>query len=773
MKGWITAAAAILGGATVAWAAAPPPLTSLRQIHALSNAEASHALPVAFEATVTYFRSYERTMFVEDDGNAIYVQAVTGTNLVPGDRILIKGITEPSFRPFVRSSSITFLGHGAVPKPERVTFDQLMRAERDCHYVTLQAHVRTADLVTTSNVVSTRLHLIADGGEAEAVVDSSDPAPLKDLLDTDVEVTGAASGRFDGKMQQTGVEIHVTSLADIRMLGRGQSSPWALPVTPMDRILAAYHVKDLTQRIQVRGTITYYQPGSMLVLQDGSKSLWVMTETQAPLRIGNKAEAIGFPTVHDGFLALADAEVQEKQEYEPVVPQMEDWQLLSSSKHIFDLVSINATVLAEVRRGVQDEYVLSSDGELFSAIYRHPIPPIPTPPMKMIPLGSRVRVTGICMLSRSNPFDGQVPFEILLRSFDDLDVLARPSALNVRNLLYAVSGLLLVVLAVSGWGWTLKTKVRRQTAALAARIEAEAALERRMAKLEQGRSRILEDINGARPLAEILEEVTELESLRLFGVPVWCEVAGGARLGKYPRDLSQLRIEQVEIPSRTGSLLGMLYAGFDARRPHEAEEASALSTGVKLAALAIETRRLYTDLRHRSEFDQLTDVHNRFSLEKYIDSLIDEARASAGVFGLVYVDLDDFKQVNDLYGHRVGDLYLQEVAARMKRQLRSADMLARLGGDEFAAVMPVVASRSQAEEIALRLERSFDDPFLVEGYTLHGSASVGIALYPEDGGTRDSLLSAADAAMYVTKHIRKQARADNVDEAGFSAGRRR
>jgi diguanylate cyclase (GGDEF)-like protein len=98
---------------------------------------------------------------------------------------------------------------------------------------------------------------------------------------------------------------------------------------------------------------------------------------------------------------------------------------------------------------------------------------------------------------------------------------------------------------------------------------------------------------------------------------------------------------------------------------------------------------------------------------------------------------------------------LQEVSLRMKRQLRSGDMLARLGGDEFAALVPVVRSRAALEEIAQRLERCFDAPFAVEGYVLRGGASVGVATYPEDGSTAASLLSAADAAMYVAKQTKR------------------
>jgi diguanylate cyclase (GGDEF)-like protein len=432
--------------------------------------------------------------------------------------------------------------------------------------------------------------------------------------------------------------------------------------------------------------------------------------------------------------------------------------LLTSSRHIFDLVSIDATVVAAVREATQDEYVLAADGQLFSAIYRHPATvdaaPVAPPPMKEIPLGSKVRVTGICMLASANPFEGDVPFDILMRNFDDLTVIARPSSFNVRNLSIAVGTLLLLVFAVSAWGWTLKAKVRRQTTALAARIASEAALERRMAQLELRRSRILEDINGSRPLAEVLEQVTDGVSFRLHGARCWCEVTGGARLGNRPIDTSEMRVVHVDIPSRSGQVLGVLSAGFSLDAPQAADEREALSRGAELAALAIETRRLYADLHHRSEFDQLTDIHNRFSLEKYLNALIDESRETAGVFGLIYIDLDAFKQVNDVYGHRVGDLYLQQAAERMKHQLRSADMLARLGGDEFAVVLPLVGSRERADEIAHRLERSFDEPFSISGHRLLGSASVGVALYPEDGATRDCLLSAADAAMYVSKHTR-------------------
>ena len=336
---------------------------------------------------------------------------------------------------------------------------------------------------------------------------------------------------------------------------------------------------------------------------------------------------------------------------------------------------------------------------------------------------------------------------------------AAPSWLSVGNLIRVVGLLLLTVLIVSVWGWTLRTKVQRLTAVLSSHAESEATTERHNAQLEHQRGRILEDINSARPMHELIEEIAELVSYSLNDAPCWCEMTDGARLGHPVSEEAEVRLIRREIPARSGGSLGTLFAAVEPTAPLAPEEAAALEAGVRLATLAIETRKLYKDLVYRSEFDLLTDIYNRFSLDRYLEEQIETARQHDSIFGLIYIDLDEFKQVNDKYGHHVGDLYLQEVALRMKRQLRSGDMLARLGGDEFAALVPVVRSRSAAEEVAMRLERCFDAPFAVEGYVLRGAASVGLALYPEDATTIDNLLSAADAAMYVCKN-NKRSRAE-------------
>lgn len=731
-----------------ALAAQPIALNSVHAIHGLSNAEASRGLPVAADATVVYSRSYERLLFVQDGNAGFFVRPPFTMDLRAGDRIRIQGKTQGSFRPLVVADAITVLHHGTRPKAVRATFTDLIRATYDSELVTLRAKVRAADRVMSAGNLqcSSRLQLQMNGGHIEVNIDSCDETKLKQLLDDEVQITGVAAGKFDDKMQQTGVVLYVSSLGDLTILKQVESNPWSAPVEPMDKVLNKYHAHDMSQRVHVRGTITYYQPGSAVVLQDGSKSLWVHTHTRAPLQVGDLAEATGFPDAHDRMLALTDGELLDSQIQSPVSPRAATWQELAlwdSSKpvgHQYDLVSTEGELVAEVREASRDEYVLSSKGRLFTAIYRHPRQPAVLPDMRKFPIGSRLRVTGICTILDTNAINPgeEVPFDILLRSFDDLATAAGPPLLNERNLLFVAGILALMVLGLGCRDRVLDFRLRRENA--------------RAAYVERRRGAILESINGARPLMDILSDITEFASLKLESTPCWCQIEDGTKLGSWPDNLHAFRTVSEPIPARDGSSHGVMYAGFASGSKPHARESETLIVAAGLAALAVENRQLYADLQRRSEFDLLTGIHNRFSFERFLDRQMESTAKSMGSFGLIYVDLNRFKQVNDSYGHLIGDLYLREAASRMKGQLRPDDMLARLGGDEFAVVISGVHSRGEVEEIAHRLQCVFDEPFSLERHNLQGSASVGLAFYPHDGRDKDTLLSTADAAMYINKH---------------------
>jgi len=494
-----------------------------------------------------------------------------------------------------------------------------------------------------------------------------------------------------------------------------------------------------------------------VVLQDGSKSIWISTQTRIPLKVGDLADAIGFPDSRAGHLTLTSAEILDRKTQNPVVPLRTTSGKLASKVNTFDLVELEGKVVTEARTASKDEYVLESDGLVFSAVYRRPTTsgPEPFPEMKQIPVGAKVRVTGVCVPEDSGRYDRDRSFNLVLRTNDDIALVAGPSPVNTRSLLTVVS-VLLFVIALGAAYLVRARRVQKRTQAAAVRIEREASLERL-------RSRILEDINGSCPLSEVLEQIAALVVFKLDDGQCWLQIPE-LHWGAHPVDRYSSRIVQREILGRAGSSLGALYVAFDASRKPNPEEAEALSAGAALSALAIETRKLYMDLFRRSEFDLLTNLHNRFSLDRHLEARIGGARQNAATFGLIYIDLDKFKEINDLYGHRVGDLFLCEVALRLAGQLRSVDMLARMGGDEFAALTPDLQSRADVLEIAQRLEHCFEAPFFIEGHSLRGSASMGIALYPEDGIDREALFSVADGAMYAVKHSRQQVSEDMLAE---------
>ena len=461
-----------------------------------------------------------------------------------------------------------------------------------------------------------RLQLLMEGGYFDANIDSDQASAFADLLDAELELTGVDAGEFDSKMHETGILLHIQSFSDVKVIKRAGPSPWSLPATPMDQVIKVYHYNDLTPRVRVHGTITYYQPGSAVVLQDGDKSIWISTLTQLPLRIGDAADATGFPDVHDGFINLTHGEIRDSLVLAPITPLPATWETISpkgydSPGHHNELVSIEGRVVTQVREASQDELVLAADGKLFSAIFHHPNDP--TVFLKSVPQGAKVRVTGICVLENSNPFISQVPFNMLLRGNDDITIVARPSLVNTRNLLLALGLLLVLVFVVLARGWALERKMRRQTAVMSARTEAEAELERQ-------RSRILEDINGARPLTEILEEIAAMVSSTLGGAPCWYVAADGTSLGNSPPEPQGLRVLQTEILSRSGPRAGNNLCRAPIRR-HSPPPAKPrrCKTGRAWPPWPSKPGRLYFDLRRRSEFDLLTDIPNRFAMEKFID----------------------------------------------------------------------------------------------------------------------------------------------------------
>ncbi len=153
--------------------------------------------------------------------------------------------------------------------------------------------------------------------------------------------------------------------------------------------------------------------------------------------------------------------------------------------------------------------------------------------------------------------------------------------------------------------------------------------------------------------------------------------------------------------------------------------------------------------------DNLTGLPNRALLFEYSTHVFDQAARNQHEGGMLFIDLDRFKPINDIHGHLVGDQVLKIIAHRIQSQVRKADLVFRLGGDEFLVLLPQLANSTEAAQIAQRVLRSLSDPMLVDGIELQLSGSIGISIFPRDGMDMQSLVNAADNAMYHAKQSGK------------------
>jgi len=166
---------------------------------------------------------------------------------------------------------------------------------------------------------------------------------------------------------------------------------------------------------------------------------------------------------------------------------------------------------------------------------------------------------------------------------------------------------------------------------------------------------------------------------------------------------------------------------------------------------AIERKRTELELVRLAHFDQLTSLPNRTLLRERVEHALARAqRAGTGVATLI-LDMDRFKEINDMLGHETGDKLLVEAAHRIRANVRDQDTVARLGGDEFAVILEGVSEAKEVLPVIERIIESLGDLTTIDGHQVNSSTSVGIAMYPENGSDLSELLRAADLAMYQAK----------------------
>jgi diguanylate cyclase (GGDEF)-like protein/PAS domain S-box-containing protein len=203
--------------------------------------------------------------------------------------------------------------------------------------------------------------------------------------------------------------------------------------------------------------------------------------------------------------------------------------------------------------------------------------------------------------------------------------------------------------------------------------------------------------------------------------------------------------------SGLGTVLGTF--AMYSRNPGQPDEGELylLEMASRMAAVAIEQRQLTDRLTYQAHHDTLTTLPNRSLFEDRLQQAIATARRNSAMIGILFIDLDQFKLINDTLGHSSGDTLLQQVTQRLKSAVRPSDTLARTGGDEFAVIVEPLSDPAGASRVAHKLLDVLKDPIQVAGRDLFVTASVGVSMYPADGQDSASLLRNADTAMYRAK----------------------
>ncbi|HEY9180110.1 MAG TPA: sensor domain-containing diguanylate cyclase, partial [Candidatus Baltobacteraceae bacterium] len=168
-------------------------------------------------------------------------------------------------------------------------------------------------------------------------------------------------------------------------------------------------------------------------------------------------------------------------------------------------------------------------------------------------------------------------------------------------------------------------------------------------------------------------------------------------------------------------------------------------------AAALERAQHAERIEQLAFYDSLTGLPNRVLFNDRIRQTMGVAKRYSRGFSVMYLDLDEFKEINDRFGHPVGDLVLKSVADRLLQQLRESDTVARFGGDEFVILQPVVNGPVDAADLARKIVAALETPLAIEEFEIAVHTSIGIALYPQDGVNAEDLMDRADRALYRAK----------------------
>jgi hypothetical protein len=432
-------------------AAQPPaPFRTIASVLALNPDQAAQNYTAQVRGVVT--KPTAQGLFMQDKTAGIWVKG-DSSGLSAGDEVAVEGrIREGVFSPVLTAISIRKLGTASLPRPVPVTYKQLASGDFECQYVSITGVVRSVGLrpqVLPDERLWVKIEV--DGQFVYAALPEKDAAAIDQLIDSQVRVEAVATSSKNRNQQIIAPILTVARAHNVTLLKRGPQDLFALPVTPIGRLMQYRAGIDYDHRVRVAGTVTYSKSGDSLILQDPSGAILILTDQHIELRPGDRVEASGFPTPKNAGPVLEDSALRIVGHGLPPVPRSVPVDEFLAGAFNNSLVSIQGRTVRRIREPNREILLIQADSNLIAA----ELPSTSdTNELQNIPDGSTVNVSGVSVVQVEGTwFVGGsnasiVSSIILLRSPTDVKVLKPPSWWNARHLIYLAIFLAVLLLAV-------------------------------------------------------------------------------------------------------------------------------------------------------------------------------------------------------------------------------------------------------------------------------------------------------------------------------------
>lgn len=557
---------AMMGGRSVVAATAPVAptplspttvLTTAAAVRALSPEQAQQAVKVKVHGVITCAGSL---IFIQDQTAGIFIDAPVSTKsrYRVGQAGDLEGYTAPGlFAPQIVPRRFTVTGMTPLPPARPSKFDELSTGKLDSQRVEIDGIIRAvmpderADLRRTVT-----LKMSADDGVFPVYVSDLPPEKLRAVVDAAVRVRGVVGGVFNDRRQMIGIKLYVGQADDLIINEPGPGEPYSVPVTPLESLLRFQPEGASRHRVKVRGTVTLFQPGVAMFVEDGTGGVSIRTRQTDSLNVGDRVEVLGFPEMGPWTPFLEDAVFRRSgPASEPLVPiSVTADQELSAGAHDARLVSLETELVDVVSDAGRLLLVAKSKNVLFDAELLQ-AGELPAAGTASLANGSHMRLTGISVVRLGQDRDHPTEFRLMLRSLDDIVLLQKPPWWTLGRLVWILAALGAITALAVAWGVILRRRVRAQTGIIRARMESEAALEARYGDLFENANDVVYTHDTAGKLLTVNR-------------------AGEALTGYTRAELLKMTIFDLALPARRGMVqtwLERLVSGASTRPTFESE----------------------------------------------------------------------------------------------------------------------------------------------------------------------------------------------------------